>query len=102
MTPTMTPTSYIPYSDSVEVPLPDEQQVFDDLAKSMRHIAEMIGDRARHGARAVHAKSHGLLRAEFTVNGGLPEALSQGLFAKPGTYPAIMRFSTNPGDMLPD
>ncbi len=102
MTPTLTTSPFIPYSDSLEVALPDEEQVFDDLAKSMRHIAEMIGDRARHGARAVHAKSHGLLRAEFTVNGGLPEALSQGLFGKPATYPAVMRFSTNPGDLLPD
>jgi catalase len=97
------PSNYVPYSDSVEHSIPDEEKVFDEIAGAIRHIAEMIGDRARHAARAVHAKSHGLLRAELTVTTeGLPEPLAQGLFAKAGRYPAIMRFSTNPGDMLPD
>lgn len=94
--------NYLSYSDSVETAIPNEEQVFDELAATMRHIAEIIGDRARHAARAVHAKSHGLLKAELTVSEGLPEHLAQGLFSKPATYPAIMRFSTNPGDMLPD
>ena len=94
--------TYLPYTDSVEAAIPNEEQVFDELAASMRHIAEMIGDRARHAARAVHAKSHGLLKAEFSVKDGLPEPLAQGLFSKPAAYPAIMRLSTNPGDMLPD
>jgi hypothetical protein len=102
MTPTMTSGSYIPYSDSVEVALPDEEKVFDEIAATIRHIAEMIADRARHAARGVHAKSHGLLKAELTVNDNVPEPYRQGLFSKPAAYPAIMRFSTNPGDMLPD
>ena len=93
---------YFRYDPSVEVPIANEEQVVNDLATAMRHIAEMIGDRARHAARAVHAKSHGLLKAELSVAPGLPAAFSQGLFSKAGTYPAIMRFSTNPGDMLPD
>jgi hypothetical protein len=94
--------TYLPYSDSVETAIPNEEQVFDELARTMRHIAEIIGDRARHAARAVHAKSHGLLKAELKVAEGLPEHLAQGLFSKPAAYPAVMRFSTNPGDMLPD
>jgi hypothetical protein len=68
----------------------------------MRRIAEMINDRSRHAVRAVHAKSHGLLRADLTVADGLPEHLAQGLFKGAGKYPAIVRFSTNPGDILPD
>ncbi len=32
----------------------------------------------------------------------MPEPLRQGLFAQPGTYGAILRFSTNPGDILSD
>ncbi len=75
--------------------------MFDELAATMRHIGEMIGDRARHAARPVHAKSHGLLRAEFAVTAE-GEPFKQGLFARVATFPAIMRFSTNPGDMLPD
>ena len=95
-------TAYVPYSPSLEVKIPNEEQVFDDLAACVRHIAEVIGDRARHAARAVHAKSHGLLKAELTVVEDLPEVYRQGLFRNPGLHPAIMRFSTNPGDILPD
>ena len=36
------------------------------------------------------------------VHPSLPGPLAQGLFAKPATYPAILRFSTNPGDLLAD
>src|SRR5450432_2423802 len=95
-------TSYVSYSPSVEVAIPDEERVFNDLATSMVNIAQRIGDQARHSARAVHAKSHGLLRAQFVVDANLPQHLRQGLFSHEGPYPAIMRFSTNPGDMLSD
>lgn len=33
---------------------------------------------------------------------GLPEAYVQGLFARPGSYPAVLRLSTTPGDILDD
>ena len=52
--------------------------------------------------RAVHAKSHGLLKAEVTVLADLREELRQGLFAKPASYSAVMRFSSEPGDVLSD
>ena len=68
----------------------------------MRDIMHKIGDRQRHTTRAVHAKSHALVKAEMTVREGLPEPLRQGLAARPGTYGVILRFSTNPGDVLSD
>ncbi len=94
--------SYVRYSDSVESPKADEERVFDEIAASMGRIAAMINDRSRHATRSVHAKSHGLLKADFIVADGLPEHLAQGLFKRAGKYPAIVRFSTNPGDILPD
>ena len=93
---------YVPYSDGVEVVQPGEQQTFDEIAATMLDIQKKIGERQRHTTRSVHAKSHGLLKAEVTVMEGLPEALRQGMFAKPGSYGAVMRFSTNPGDILSD
>jgi hypothetical protein len=50
----------------------------------------------------VHAKTHGLLVGELTVEAGLPEVYAQGLFARPGSYPVVMRLSTTPGDILAD
>jgi hypothetical protein len=96
------PQSYIPYSDSVEVKKADEDQVFDQLAATMRGISATFNDRARQAYRPVHAKSHGLLKGELQVFDNLPVAYAQGLFAKPARYGVIMRFSTNPGDILPD
>ena len=94
--------TFVRYTDSVEVVQPDEEQTFDDIAATMQDIASKIGDRQRHTVRAVHAKSHALLKAELTVRDGLPEPLRQGLFARTGSYGTVMRFSTNPGDILSD
>ncbi len=41
-----------------------------------------------------HAKAHGCVKATVTVVPGLPEQLRQGVFAKPTSYPAWIRFST--------
>ena len=95
-------TQFVPYSDSVETIQPDEQKTFDDIAATMKDIMHKIGDRQRHTTRAVHAKSHALVKAELTINADLPEPLAQGLAAQPGTYGVVMRFSTNPGDILSD
>ena len=92
----------MPYTDSVEVIQPDEQKTFDDIAATMHDIMHKIGDRQRRTTRAVHSKSHALVKAELTIKESLPEPLRQGLAAQPGTYGVIMRFSTNPGDILSD
>jgi hypothetical protein len=81
---------------------PDEDHVFDQLAATMRGISEIFNDRGRHAYRSVHAKSHGLLKGELQIFDNLPAPYAQGLFAKPARYGVIMRFSTNPGDILPD
>ena len=94
--------AFVPYTDSVEIIRPKEAQTFDEIAETMRDIAGKIGDRQRHTTRAVHAKSHALVKAELTIKNSLPEPLRQGLAAQPGSYGAVMRFSTNPGDILSD
>ena len=43
--------------------------------------------------RDTHAKGHAAVRATFTVLGDLPPELAVGLFARPATYPAWIRFS---------
>ncbi len=96
------PVAYVRYSDALEKPKPDEERTFDELAATMGRLSALMFDRYRHATRSVHAKSHGLLRADLTVLPNLPPELAQGLFARPATLPAIVRFSTNPGDVLAD
>ncbi len=92
----------IAYSPSVEVPADDEVETIDELIATMTKIQEITYKDGGHAIRSVHAKSHGLLNAKLIVSEGLPAALAQGLFAKAGTYPIVMRYSAVPGDLLDD
>ncbi|HEX6016304.1 MAG TPA: hypothetical protein VFY87_31765 [Geminicoccaceae bacterium] len=96
------PVSPLRCDPSDERVAPDEAKIAAELTRTMRGIQETTHADYGHALRSVHAKSHGLLEGELRVLGGLPEALAQGLFAKPATYPAVLRISTNPGDILDD
>lgn len=94
--------SYVPFSDSVEKEHPGEARTFSELAAAIRHVSEIVNDRSRNAFRAFHAKSHCLLRAQMTVLDDIGAPFQQGVFQGGREYPVIMRFSTNPGDILPD
>jgi hypothetical protein len=49
--------------------------------------------------RGGNTKTHGVLRAEFIVRDDLPEHMRQGIFAKPATYKAWVRYS-GPGPFV--
>ncbi len=54
-----------------------------------------------HIPRDAHAKSHGCLKASFTVdNSSLPEDLKVGIFGENKTYPTWVRFSNNTSDPM--
>jgi catalase len=93
---------YLRYSPAVEQPAPDEAEIFEELGNVMFHITRTMAERYRHAYRPVHAKSHGIVKAKLEVLSELPPELAQGLFADAGTHDALLRFSTNPGDMLAD
>jgi hypothetical protein len=92
----------IPYQRAFEVPEEDEAQTTFDLKDTMHQISAKTFEDGGRAIRSVHAKTHGLLVGELTVADGLPPAYAQGLFAKGATYPAVIRLSTTPGDILPD
>lgn len=90
------------YSAAVETPEPDEAETTQGMIEALRHISEVTFKNSGHALRGVHAKSHGLLSAQLHIADGLPPELAQGLFAQPGNYPVVMRFSTSPGDIVDD
>jgi hypothetical protein len=92
----------IAYDPAFETPEDDEAQTAFDLQTTMRSISTKTYEDSGRALRSVHAKTHGLLLGELTVEAGLPDAYAQGLFARPGTYPVVMRLSTTPGDILND
>jgi hypothetical protein len=90
------------YDPTLDLPGADETETAEALADTMLGITRKTYADGGHAIRSVHAKSHGLLKAEFEVPGDLAPVLAQGLFARPGRYGAVMRFSTIPGDILDD
>ena len=93
---------FVRYSDEVETIQQGETETSEQIAETLLDIAKNVGGRQRHTVRAVHAKSNGLLKAEVAVLADLCEELRQGLFAKPASYGAVIRFSSEPGDVLSD
>ena len=90
------------YSPAYEHPAPDEAQTLAAINEQMHRIQEKTYADGGKAIRSVHAKSHGLLAGELRIPAGLPPELAQGIFARPGTLPVVMRLSTTPGDILPD
>jgi hypothetical protein len=94
--------SFVRYADDVEEIGRGEAETLEQITATLLNIVRKVGQRQRHMVRPVHAKSHGLLKAEVEVLPGLREELRQGLFARPAAFGAVMRFSTDPGDILSD
>ena len=94
--------TYVHYSDDLEQPTPDEDELIGKLVKSLHGNNEYAYRKYKHGIRDAHAKSHGILRGELTVYPDLPDELRQGLFATPATYPVIARISSTFGGLRSD
>lgn len=90
------------FSPSVEHPSDGEAEAITSLKDSFRHILETTAKDYGHAVRGVHAKSHGIIRGVVTIHADLPTDLAQGMFAAPGSYEAVLRISTSPGDILDD
>ncbi|MBC7395113.1 MAG: catalase family protein [Variovorax sp.] len=90
------------FSPAVEVPKSDEPQTQADLVDTLLGMSKTMADSTGHAMRAVHAKSHGLLRGELRVVEGLPPELAQGIFSAPRSYPVVLRISTPPAEVLDD
>lgn len=94
--------SPVRYTPDIEKLQPDERDTIGKLDEQFLSVQEVTAKDYGHGVRAVHAKAHGIARGTLTVKDGLPPELAQGLFARGGSYDAILRISTQPGDILDD
>jgi len=84
-----------------ETPPPGEEAVIADLAERLKQ--KIIQDNPTGIMRRdAHPKMHGLVRAEFTVEPGLPPELAIGVFREPRTFKAWIRFSNQFDTINPD
>ncbi len=84
----------------------DEERRLVAHAETLRGIQRRKAAETGRVSRALHAKGNLGVEAQFTVLADLPLELRQGLFAKPCTYRAYVRYSNGSGarqhDRKPD
>ena len=81
--------------------LPGEEALVDSIIDSFQKQMRLLwkpGGFERGG----NTKTHGIVRAEFTVHGNLPSELRHGIYASPHTYQAWVRFSGPGPYVTPD
>ncbi len=91
----------VPFDVALETFDADEGATEQSLIETFLEIGNTTFKDTGLGLRAVHAKGHGLLRGRLQVF-DLAWPYAQGLFARPKTYPVVLRLSTSPGDLLDD
>ena len=92
----------VPFSPDVEVRAEDEAETIQGLNEQIRLIQERTAKDYGTAVRGVHAKGHAVVKGKLEVLLGIAPELAQGLFSAPGSYDALLRFSTLPGDILDD
>jgi len=77
---------------------PDEEAHLDDIITTFTAQMHRLW-KPGYFERGGNTKTHGIVRAEFTVRDDLPEHMRRGIFAEPKTYRAWVRFS-GPGPYI--
>jgi len=89
-------------AEGVEVEQPGEKEKIKEVSDQFNRFQMMNFNEHMHCLRGTHLKTQGCVVGTFVVHDGLPEYLAQGMFAKPGTYDCIMRYSSLTPKLLPD
>ncbi len=71
----------------------DEAAAMASITSGIKASVQKVQAKEGHAFRDAHRKAHGCVSAKFTVLGGLDAKVASGLFAKPGSYNAVIRYS---------
>ncbi|TKX21388.1 catalase-like protein [Elsinoe australis] len=86
-------------ANGVEVVPPGEEEDIKAVAEQINTIQRAHYNKTRHAYGGTHARTQGVVKGTFVVADDLPKHLRQTeLFSQPGSYPAVCRYSTEPGD----
>lgn len=80
---------------------PDEEAHLDDIITTFSAQMRRLWNPG-YFERGGNTKTHGVVRAEFSVRDDLPEHMRRGIFAEPRTYRAWVRFSGPGPYVTPD
>ncbi|KAK5062935.1 hypothetical protein LTR84_005011 [Exophiala bonariae] len=97
------PGDYIRWdAEGVEVKQPGEEQKIKEVSDQFNRFQMMNFNEHHHCLRGTHLKTQGCVIGKFNVAKDLPPHLAQGMFAKPGSYDVIMRYSSLTPKLVPD
>lgn len=91
-----------PATDWTETVAADEAERFERYGLEFRAMQQARAKRRQRVDRGLHAKPNLCMRATFVVDADLPAHARVGIFAQPGSYDALVRFSNGTGDRQPD
>jgi hypothetical protein len=87
----------MPKADWKEIVPAGEEARLVAHAETLRALQRARASESGRVSRALHAKANCGVLGELTVLGDLPAHAQAGLFAKPATYPAYVRYSNGSG-----
>lgn len=90
-----------PSTEWSELVLPDEDERFARYGAQFAEMQRKKSERYGNG-RALHRKQLLAMRGRLEVLGELPEHARQGLFARPGSFDVLVRFSNGGADRAAD
>ena len=92
----------LPYAEDVETIPPDETDDIQRVVEALQLLLARSQAKSGQFRADVHVKTHGYTQGELRVLPNLPEEFAQGLFARAGDYPAVVRFSNAASQAQPD
>jgi hypothetical protein len=97
-------TEFVQYTPEVETIAPDLDEMLPKIIefweKKGRESPKTEG--TGHAVRGAHAKAFGVVTAEVEFFSDVPEPYAQGMYGKPGTHGALIRFSSASNHLGPD
>jgi hypothetical protein len=76
-----------------EVIAPNEAKDIAAVVTGIKALVQKTHAQEGRAFRDAHRKAHGCVSAKFTVLGGLPTDLAQGVLARPRSFDAVIRYS---------
>ena len=100
----MASNGFIRYdAQGLEPEIADETEKIHALHDLINRVQQKNFARHRHGFRGTHVKTQGIVKGRLTVEPGLPDHLSQGLFADGECeYDVAIRFANEPSFLQDD
>ncbi len=80
----------------------DEAAIVSEMIREMEGQLDRLYGGGQKMLRQIHTKMHGCVKAKFLILDDLPNELRVGLFSKPASYPAWVRFSNSSTIPKPD